>query len=158
MERELKGFLVAVLLFSTTLATQWAASAAKKPDVAGVYSIQGAKGAIVLTLQDEPENKVSGSFNGGDLKSTLKGFAEGDTGGVLGTMTDPNGQFMSYFRAFREGKQGVGLTMARVMADLMALRTTVIDNAVRDAMTAGATQLVILGGGFTVRASGRAHV
>lgn len=98
--------LLTILL--SLLALQGLASlahAAKKPEVAGTYTIQGAKGAIVLTLQDEPENKVSGSLNGGDLQLTLKGLPEGETGGVIGSMADANGQFMSFFRAFREGNQ-----------------------------------------------------
>lgn len=93
------------ILLLALLGTSIAAWAVKKPEVAGVYTIQGAKGAIVLTLRDEPENKVSGSLNGGDLRSNLKASAEGDTGGVLGVMNDANGQFMSYFRAYREGNQ-----------------------------------------------------
>lgn len=101
MRRTTKAWIVAAPLFFTSLM----AHAAKKPDVAGVYTMQGAKGAIVLTLQEEPDNKVSGRLDGGDLKSTLKGFAEGDTGGVLGTMSDAEGKFLSYFRAYREGNQ-----------------------------------------------------
>jgi methyltransferase (TIGR00027 family) len=42
--------------------------------------------------------------------------------------------------------------MARVMADMMALRTAAIDAAVRDAIAGGATQLVILGAGYDGRA------
>jgi methyltransferase (TIGR00027 family) len=42
--------------------------------------------------------------------------------------------------------------MARAMADMIALRTAAIDTAVRDAITAGATQLVILGAGYDGRA------
>lgn len=42
--------------------------------------------------------------------------------------------------------------MARGMADLMALRTTAIDTAVREALGRGATQLVILGAGYDGRA------
>jgi methyltransferase (TIGR00027 family) len=51
-----------------------------------------------------------------------------------------------------EGKRSVGLEMARVMADLIALRTAAIDAAVRDAIAIGATQLVILGAGYDGRA------
>ena len=54
--------------------------------------------------------------------------------------------------AARAGKGGFGLEMARVMADLIALRTAAIDAAVRDAIAAGATQLVILGAGYDGRA------
>jgi methyltransferase (TIGR00027 family) len=50
------------------------------------------------------------------------------------------------------GKGGVRLEMARGMADLIALRTVAIDTAVRDAVTAGAKQLVILGAGYDGRA------
>jgi len=55
-------------------------------------------------------------------------------------------------RAAREGTRGIGVEMARVMADMMALRTAAIDTAVRDAIAAGATQLVILGAGYDGRA------
>ena len=105
MRRLLTGLLLLLALFGSTCFLTCDALAAKKPEVAGTYTIQGAKGAIVLTLQDEPENRVSGSLNGGDLQVTLKGLPEGETGAVIGSMTNPNGQFMSYFRAFREGNQ-----------------------------------------------------
>src|SRR5207244_5763641 len=52
----------------------------------------------------------------------------------------------------RAGKSSRRLEMSRVMADLMALRTSAIDAAVRDALAAGATQLVILGAGYDGRA------
>ena len=55
-------------------------------------------------------------------------------------------------RAFREGKRGLAPDAARVMADLIAVRTTAIDTAVRAAIAAGATQLVILGAGYDGRA------
>ena len=55
-------------------------------------------------------------------------------------------------RAARDGKGGVTVNAARVMADLIALRTTAIDTAVRDAVAGGATQLVILGAGYDGRA------
>jgi methyltransferase (TIGR00027 family) len=55
-------------------------------------------------------------------------------------------------RAFRDGKRGLAPDAARVMADLMALRTTAIDTAIRGAIAGGATQLVILGAGYDGRA------
>jgi methyltransferase (TIGR00027 family) len=55
-------------------------------------------------------------------------------------------------RAVREGRRGFRIEMARMMADMMALRTEAIDMAVRDAIAAGATQLVILGAGYDGRA------
>ncbi len=55
-------------------------------------------------------------------------------------------------QAFREPKPSYRKEAARVMADLMALRTSAIDAAVRTAITQGATQLVILGAGFDGRA------
>ena len=55
-------------------------------------------------------------------------------------------------RATREGKRSMALEMARVMADMIALRTAAIDTAVRDAIAGGATQLVILGAGYDGRA------
>jgi len=54
--------------------------------------------------------------------------------------------------AARESKGGIQFEAARVMADLIALRTTAIDTAVRDAIAGGATQLVILGAGYDGRA------
>ncbi len=54
--------------------------------------------------------------------------------------------------AARDGKRSMGLEAARVMADMIALRTAAIDSAVRDAVAGGATQLVILGAGYDGRA------
>jgi methyltransferase (TIGR00027 family) len=54
-------------------------------------------------------------------------------------------------QAARRGK-GITLEMARAMADMIALRTTAIDTAVRDAIAGGAKQLVILGAGYDGRA------
>ncbi|HTE47341.1 MAG TPA: class I SAM-dependent methyltransferase [Gemmatimonadaceae bacterium] len=55
-------------------------------------------------------------------------------------------------RAKRDGKGGIQVETARSMADFIALRTMAIDAAVRDAIAAGATQLVILGAGYDGRA------
>jgi methyltransferase (TIGR00027 family) len=55
-------------------------------------------------------------------------------------------------KAFSSGKRSMRLEYSRVMADMMALRTTAIDTAVRDAIARGAKQLVILGAGFDGRA------
>lgn len=55
-------------------------------------------------------------------------------------------------RAARDGKSGMALEMARVRADMIALRTTAIDTAVREAIAVGASQLVILGAGYDGRA------
>jgi methyltransferase (TIGR00027 family) len=52
----------------------------------------------------------------------------------------------------REGRSGWMLGSARVSANLMALRTSAIDAAVRDAVARGAAQLVILGAGYDGRA------
>lgn len=54
--------------------------------------------------------------------------------------------------ANREGKRGIRFEMARGMADIIALRTAAIDKAVRDAIAAGAKQIVILGAGYDGRA------
>ena len=54
--------------------------------------------------------------------------------------------------AARGGKRGIAADAARVMADMIALRTAAIDTAVRDAIAAGAMQLVILGAGYDGRA------
>lgn len=55
-------------------------------------------------------------------------------------------------RAMREGKRRTSVEMARVMADMIALRTAAIDTAVRGAIVGGARQLVILGAGYDGRA------
>ncbi|MFL5480119.1 MAG: class I SAM-dependent methyltransferase [Gemmatimonadaceae bacterium] len=55
-------------------------------------------------------------------------------------------------KAFRDGDSGISAQMARVMADMIALRTAAIDTAVRDAIADGAGQLVILGAGYDGRA------
>ena len=52
----------------------------------------------------------------------------------------------------REGKRSARVESARVMADLIALRTAAIDKAVREAIAGGARQLVILGAGYDGRA------
>jgi len=68
-------------------------------------------------------------------------------------LTDRGRQsFAKSERAFRAGKRGLAPDGARMMADLIALRTTAIDTAVRDAIAGGATQLVILGAGYDGRA------
>jgi methyltransferase (TIGR00027 family) len=54
--------------------------------------------------------------------------------------------------AARAAKDGIGLRAARSMADMIALRTTAIDRALRDAVGRGARQLVILGAGYDGRA------
>jgi methyltransferase (TIGR00027 family) len=51
-----------------------------------------------------------------------------------------------------KGNTGWMLGSARVSANLMALRTSAIDAAVRDAVARGASQLVILGAGYDGRA------
>ena len=50
------------------------------------------------------------------------------------------------------GRESVTLAAARVSADLMALRTSTIDAAVRAAVAGGTAQLVILGAGLDGRA------
>jgi methyltransferase (TIGR00027 family) len=50
------------------------------------------------------------------------------------------------------GKRSMRLEMARVMADMIALRTLAIDAAVRDAIARGAKQVVIVGAGYDGRA------
>lgn len=54
--------------------------------------------------------------------------------------------------AAQSGNRGMQFEAARGMADMMALRTTAIDTAVRASVAAGATQLVILGAGYDGRA------
>ena len=55
-------------------------------------------------------------------------------------------------RAAQAGKRSSRAEAARVMADLIGLRTAAIDTAVRDAIADGARQLVILGAGYDGRA------
>ena len=55
-------------------------------------------------------------------------------------------------QAAHGGKRGFGVEMARVMADLIALRTAAIDQGLREAIASGARQLVILGAGYDGRA------
>ena len=50
------------------------------------------------------------------------------------------------------GNRSFRIEATRGMADMMALRTLAIDTAVRDAVTRGARQLVILGAGYDGRA------
>ena len=54
----------------------------------------------------------------------------------------------------QQGRNGRGMSLefARVTADLMALRTSMIDAAVRSAIAAGIAQVVILGAGLDGRA------
>ncbi len=52
----------------------------------------------------------------------------------------------------REGKGSFRVQAARGMADMIAVRTVAIDEAVRSAIVGGATQLVILGAGYDGRA------
>jgi len=54
--------------------------------------------------------------------------------------------------AARQPKRSVRVEMARVMADMIALRTSAIDAAVRDAIARGTKQLVIVGAGYDGRA------
>lgn len=54
--------------------------------------------------------------------------------------------------ALRDGRKTLRTEYARVMSDMMALRTSAIDAAVRDAVVRGAKQLVILGAGYDGRA------
>jgi methyltransferase (TIGR00027 family) len=55
-------------------------------------------------------------------------------------------------QAARDGTRNIRFDFARGLADMMALRTKAIDAAVRDAIAAGARQLVILGAGYDGRA------
>ena len=52
----------------------------------------------------------------------------------------------------RSGQEGPALAFARVSADMMALRTKAIDEAVLTAVANGTTQIVILGAGLDGRA------
>jgi methyltransferase (TIGR00027 family) len=52
----------------------------------------------------------------------------------------------------QSGKRSAQVESARVMADMIGLRTATIDRAVREAIEGGAKQLVILGAGYDGRA------
>ena len=58
----------------------------------------------------------------------------------------------STVKAVNDGKTGVRIQMAHAMANMIALRTAAIDKAVRESITAGARQVVILGAGYDGRA------
>jgi methyltransferase (TIGR00027 family) len=82
--------------------------------------------------------------------SHVPGFSD-PTARVL--LTDKGKESLAKIeRAIQAGQTGMRIGMARGMADMMALRTTAIDVAVRDAIAGGATQLVILGAGYDGRA------
>jgi methyltransferase (TIGR00027 family) len=55
-------------------------------------------------------------------------------------------------KLIRSGASGMRIEYAKVMSDMMALRTSAIDAAVREAVARGAKQLVILGAGYDGRA------
>src|SRR5690606_12017813 len=55
-------------------------------------------------------------------------------------------------RRMATGKPSIPLAMSRAMANMMALRTAAIDDAVRAAVASGVRQLVILGAGYDGRA------
>ena len=55
-------------------------------------------------------------------------------------------------RQVKEGREGIRIRFARLLANTLALRTLAIDAAVRSAVSAGARQLVILGAGYDGRA------
>ena len=55
-------------------------------------------------------------------------------------------------RQVQEGREGIKIRFARLLANTLALRTLAIDAAVRSAVSAGARQLVILGAGYDGRA------
>jgi methyltransferase (TIGR00027 family) len=55
-------------------------------------------------------------------------------------------------RGARLGKNGFGMRLSRNMAGMMALRSSAIDAALREAIAAGARQVVILGAGYDGRA------
>ena len=82
--------------------------------------------------------------------SHVQGFSD-PTASVFLTTKGERSLAASVQRA-RAAEQSFRLEMAKVMADMIALRTVAIDAAVRDAVAAGARQLVILGAGYDGRA------
>jgi hypothetical protein len=72
-------------------------------NLSGTYTIQGAKGAVVLQLRQDADGNVQGSLKGGELALLLKG-APRQEGGVLGTAMT-GGQLASFFVAVKQGDQ-----------------------------------------------------
>src|SRR4051812_20132317 len=66
-------------------------------------------------------------------------------------LTEKGKRSLAKVEGARDGKRGARFETARVMADMIGLRTATIDKAARDAIAAGATQLVILGAGYDGR-------
>jgi hypothetical protein len=67
----------------------------------GTYKINGTKGAITLTLQQDAAGQVTGSLNGGAAAFQLKGKVaqEGAAKGkVAGAAYDADGKFASFFQ------------------------------------------------------------
>src|SRR4051794_3819980 len=62
------------------------------------------------------------------------------------------GKLAKLEKQVRSGRETMTLAASRVSADMMALRTSTIDAAVRAAIAGGTTQLVILGAGLDGRA------
>ena len=96
MKKRFFAIGLAVLISCTHL------RAADGAGLGGIYQIAGSKGPIVLVLQIGENGNLTGSLKGGDLQATLKGFPA-KSGGVLGTLTGPDGKFLSYFQIAREG-------------------------------------------------------
>src|SRR3954469_22916297 len=68
-------------------------------------------------------------------------------------LTDKGKQSLAKIETeLKSGKRSMRVEAARTMADMIGLRTAAIDAAVREAITIGARQLVILGAGYDGRA------
>jgi len=77
---------------------------ARADDYSGIYTLQGTKGPITLTLQTDKEGKASGSLKGGDLALQLTGFPQ-QGGGLLGTAKTAQGQFAWFFEVTKANGQ-----------------------------------------------------
>jgi hypothetical protein len=97
MRERILRVLLATLLFC---AVHESARAAE--NLSGTYTVQGAKGPVVLTLQSDEEGNLTGTLKGGDLVASLKGLPM-EGGGATGTLRDPGGAVLSYFQVKREG-------------------------------------------------------
>ena len=97
--KTLRGSVAAVLLGCLGHTAAWSAVG-----VGGTYTVPGSNGTITLVLQQDAGGKVTGTLKGGDLSALLKGTAQ-PGGGVFGAATSEKGQFMSFFRAARQGNQ-----------------------------------------------------
>jgi hypothetical protein len=104
-------------------------------DLSGIYTIQGQKGAINLSLRQTAEG-LEGSLKGGDLALQLKGLPR--TGGGYVGAANSGGQFASYFQVVKEGDKVLfDLVQANADGDPDYTRTTRITFPLQKGTPAG---------------------